>query len=43
MAAWSEKARELNEGRNPDAVEAMVRADQRGLEGVATRIAKRNG
>ena len=42
IAASIENALEQHDGANPDSVEAIVRADQRGREGVATRLAKRN-
>jgi len=42
IAASIENALEQHDGANPDSVEAIVRADQRGRECVATRLAKRN-
>ena len=42
IAASIENALEQHDGANPDSVEAIVRADQRGREFVATRLAKRN-
>ena len=41
IAASIENALEQHDGANPDSVEAIVRADQRGRECVATRRAKR--
>ena len=42
IAASIENALEQHDGANPDSVEAIVRADQRGRECVATQLAKRN-
>ena len=42
IAASIENALEQHDGANPDSVEAIVRADPRGRECVATRLAKRN-
>tara|TARA_B100001750_G_scaffold2421_1_gene2003 strand:- start:6 stop:662 length:657 start_codon:yes stop_codon:yes gene_type:complete len=42
IAASIENALEQHDGADPDSVEAIVRADQRGRECVATRLAKRN-